>query len=327
MKLIARTIALVLLSICVLASLSAARDLRIGSAGLSGEFLPLWIAQDKGIFKKYGLNTEVITFQGGPLAVQALVSGSIQFHLGGNSSIVDARMQGANTATLAMFVDTLPYTLVAAQQIKSAAQLKGGRFAVSRSGSVSDLSLRIALRNMGINPEKEAVILGIGDQTSRFSALRSGAVDATVISPPLTVTARKLGFNLITSFQDAGITWAYDSIDATKDFAKQNREIVLNFLKAFIEGNAYIWKNKEESLSVLSHWMRLNDREALDETYTYLLKTLPKKPYASDKGLQAVLDAIALRNPRAKQFKPQDFTDPSYLRELDQSGFIDKAFQ
>jgi NitT/TauT family transport system substrate-binding protein len=306
---------------------AAARDLRIGSAGLSGEFLPLWVAQDKRIFKKYGFDTEIITFQGGPLAVQALVSGSIQFHLGGHSSIVDAKMQGANTTTLAMFVDTLPYTLVAGQQIKSANQLKNGRFAVSRLGSVSDLSLRIALRNMGINPEKEAVILGIGDQTARFSALRAGTVEATVISPPLTVTARKLGFNLITSFQEAGITWAYDSIDVSSDFAKQNRDTVLNFLKAFIEGTAYIWKHKEESLAVLSHWMRLSDREALDETYAYLLKTLPKKPYASDKGLQAVLDAIALRNPRAKQFKPQDFTDASYLRELDQSGFIDKAFQ
>jgi hypothetical protein len=101
----------------------------------------------------------------------------------------------------------------------------------------------------------------------------------------------------------------------------------LNFLKAFIEGNAYIRKNKEESLAVLTHWMRLNDREALDETYDYLLKILPKKPYASDKGLQAELDAIAPRNPRAKQFKPQDFTDMSFLREIDQSGFIDKVFQ
>jgi NitT/TauT family transport system substrate-binding protein len=327
MKSIARFIALMLFPLALIPSPSPARDLRIGSAGLSGEFLPLWVAQDKRLFKKYGFDTEVITFQGGPLAVQALVSGSIQFHLGGNSSIIDAKMQGANTATLAMFIDTLPYTLVASHQIKSANQLKNGRFAVSRLGSVSDLSLRIALRNMGINPEKEAVILGIGDQTSRFSALRSGTVDATVISPPLTVTARKLGFNLITSFQEAGITWAYNSIDVTTDFAKQNRDTVLNFLKAFIEGTAYIWKNKEESLAVLSRWMRLNDREALDETYTYLLKTLPKKPYASDKGLQAVLDAIAVRNPRAKQFKPQDFTDASYLHELDQSGFIDKAFQ
>src|SRR5215470_17962243 len=298
-----------------------AAPIRIASAGLSGEFLPLWVAQDRRLFKKYGLDTEVITIQGGPLAVQTLLSGSVQFHAGGTSSIVDAKMRGADTATLAVFIDSLPYTLIAAQKIKSVGQLKGARFAVSRLGSVSDLSLRMALRNMGINPEKEAVILGIGDQTARFSALRSGTVDATVISPPLTVTARKLGFNLITSFQDAGITWAYNSIDTTIDYARQNRDTVLNFLKAFIEGNAHIRKNKEESLAVLSHWMRLNDREALDETYDYLLKILPKKPYASDKGLQAELDAIAPRNPRAKQFKPQDFTDMSFLREIDQSGF------
>lgn len=306
---------------------ASARTIRVGSAGLSGELLPLWIANDKGIFKKYGLDTEVITFQGGPLTVQALVSGSIQFHAGGTSSIVDAKMQGAEIVTLAVFVDTLPYTLVSSQKIKATSQLKGARFAVSRLGSVSDLSLRIALRNLGVNPEKEAVILGIGDQTSRFGALRSGAVDATVISPPLTVTARKLGFNLITSFQEAGITWAYNSIDATVDFVKKNREVALNFLKAFIEANAFIHKNKEESLVVLSRWMRLNDREALDETYDYLLKILPKKPYGSDKGLQAVLDAIATRNPNAKKFKPQDFSDMQYLREIDQSGFIDKAFK
>ena len=142
-------------------------------------------------------------------------------------------------------------------------------------------------------------------------------MDATIISPPLTVTARKMGFNLIASFQEAGITWAYDSIDTTMDFARKNRETVINFLKAFIEGNAYIHKNKESSLG---------DREALDETYDYLLKVLPKKPYASDKGLQAVLDAIAIRYPNAKKFKPQDFTDMQYLREIDQSGFIDKVF-
>src|SRR5574341_2280949 len=228
---------------------ASARTIRVGSAGLSGEFLPLWVANDKGIFKKYGFDTEIITFQGGPLTVQALVSGSVQFHAGGTSSIVDAKMQGGEIVTVAVFVDTLPYTLVAGQKIKSASQLKGARFAVSRLGSVSDLSLRIALRNMGINPEKEAVILGIGDQTSRFGALRSGAVDATVISPPLTVTARKLGFNLITSFKDAGITWAYDSIDTTMDFAKKNRDTVIGFVKGFIEGNAYIHKNKEESLA------------------------------------------------------------------------------
>ncbi len=305
-----------------------AKTIRIASSGVGGLFLPLWVGQDRGIFKKFGLDTEVITIQGGPLAVQALLAGSTQFHVGGTSSIVDAKIQGAQTVTLAVFTDTLPYILVASHKIKSASQLKGARFAVSRLGSASDLALGIALKNLGVvDPEEKPIILGVGDQTSRFGALRSGAVDATVISPPLTVTARKLGFNLIASFQDAGITWAYNSIDTTSDFAKNNRQIVLGFLKAFIESMAYICKNKEESLALLAHWMRLKDRESLEETYDYLVKILPKKPYSSEKGIQAVLDAIAVRNLNAKKFRPQDFTDMQYLREIDESGFIEKIYR
>lgn len=319
--------AILLISVFLVCSRSEAAPIRIASAGLSGELLPLWIAQDRHLFKKHGLDTEVITIPGGPLAVQTLLSGSVQFHAGGTSSIVEAKMRGAETATLAIFIDTLPYTLVSSQALKSAAQLKGKKFAVSRLGSVSDLSLRIALRNLGINPEKEAVILGIGDQTARFSALRSGSVDATVISPPLTVTARKMGLNQIVSFQEAGITWAYNSIDSTLDYAQKNQPTVLNFLRGFVEAIAYIHKHKEESLATLSRWMRLEDREALDETYDYLLKILPRKPYASDKGMQAVLDAIAIRDPGAKKFKPQDFIEARYLKELDQSGFLDRVFK
>jgi NitT/TauT family transport system substrate-binding protein len=240
---------------------------------------------------------------------------------------MESKIGGANAVTLAVFIDSLPYTLVSSAKITTPAQLKGAKFAVSRLGSVSDLSLRIALRNMGINPEKEATILGIGDQTSRFTALRSGIVDATVISPPLTVTARKLGLTTISSFQDAGIVWAYNSIDTTQDFAQNNRGVVLSFLRGFVESIAYIHKNKEESMATMGRWMRMDDREALDESYEYVLKIVPRKPYATDKGIQAVLDALALRNPAAKKFKPQDFYDMSYLKELDKSGFLDRVFQ
>jgi NitT/TauT family transport system substrate-binding protein len=316
-----------ILSVSLVVTQVPAATIRIGSAGLSGELLPLWIAQDRGLFKKHGLDTEVITIQGGPLTVQALLGGSVQFIAGGASSPMEAKIRGADVVTVAIFINSLPYTLVSSASIKSPSQLKGKRFAVSRLGAVSDLSLRIALRNMGINPEKEAVILGIGDQTSRFSALRSGAVDATIISPPLTVTARKLGLNLISSFQDAGLAWAYNSIDTTQDFAQKNRQVVLNVLRGFVESIAYIHKNKEESLATLGRWMRLNDREALDETYDYLLKILPKKPYASDKGIQAVIDAIAVSNPAANKWKPQDFYDMSYMKELDKGGFLDRVFE
>ena len=306
---------------------ASAPTIRIASSGLSAELLPLWIGQDRGLFKKHGLDSQVITIQGGPLAIQAMVSGSTQFHTGGTSSPMESRIGGANTVTLAVFIDSLPYTLVSSSSIKSAAQLKGAKFAVSRLGSVSDLSLRIALRNMGINPEKETTILGIGDQTARFTAMKSGVVDATVISPPLTVTARQLGLTTISSFQDAGIVWAYNSIDTTRDFARNNRGVVLSLLRGFVESIAYIHKNKEESTATMGKWMRLDDKEALNESYEYVLKIVPKKPYATDKGIQAVLDALALRNPAAKKFKPQDFYDMSYLQELDKSGFLDAVFR
>lgn len=106
--------------------------MRFGSSGLSGEFLPLWIAQDRGLFKKYGLDSEVITIQGGPLAVQALLGGSVQINLGGTSSPMEAKMRGADVVTLAVFINSLPYTLVSSSSIKSPEQLKGKRFAVSR---------------------------------------------------------------------------------------------------------------------------------------------------------------------------------------------------
>ncbi len=304
-----------------------ANTIPVGSVGLSGELLPLWVAHEKSLFRKYALDTEIITFQGDTLTIQSLLSGEIQFAVGGTSGGVNAKVGGADIMAIAEFINSLPYTLVASEKIRSADQLRGKKFAVSRLGAISDISLRIALRNLGINPEKEAIVLGVGNQSARFSALKSGTVDATLISPPLTITARKLGFNLITSFQQAGIKWAYDSIFVTNNFANKNRQAVSNFLKGFIEGMAYIRKNKEESLAVLSKWMRLNDREALEETYRYLLDILPRKPYSPDEGMQSLIDVIAATNPKAKKLRPQDVNNMSYLQELDLSGFIDRLYQ
>jgi NitT/TauT family transport system substrate-binding protein len=309
------------LSVCLYTLTASAQTVRVGSSGISGELLPLWVAQDKGFFKKHGLLTEVITFPGAPPTMQSLVAGELQFGVGGGSSLVDAKIAGADLVIVAVYVDTLPYTLVASEKITSASQLKGKRFAVSRIGAISDISLRMALRNMGLNPENEAIMLGLGDQTSRFSALKSGTVDATVISPPLTVTARKLGFNVIASFQEAGIRWAFDTIDTNNAFARKNPEMVQNFLKGLIEGIAFIHKNKEESISVLTKRMRLTDREALDETYDHLKKIIQKKPFSSEAGIQAIINST--RNPKAKTFKPQDMVDMQYLRDLDKTGFID----
>lgn len=326
-KLLKKALQIVVLAFFVtglLFSAALAKSVRIGSVS-SGAF-PLFIAQERGLFKKYGLDTEVITFQGNPLMVQSLVAGELQFIDAGGNSLVDAKVAGADVVTIGVYIDTLPYTLVASEKIKSASQLKGRRLAVSRLGAASDIGLRMVLQKLGIDP-KETIILGIGGTAERFAALKAGSVDATVITPPLTITARKLGFNEIASFQNAGIKWAFNSIDTTARYAKNNRETVLNILKGIIDGIAYIHKNKEETIRILSKQYLLTDRGTLEELYTYVLKVVQKKPFSSEEGIQMMIDSASMTNPKAREFKPQDIVDMQYLRELEQSGFLDKIYK
>jgi NitT/TauT family transport system substrate-binding protein len=306
---------------------SSAQSIRVAIPGISGTLLPLYVGQEKRLFKKYDLDSELIMVRSGSVAIQSLLAGEIQYAASGTSSGIEAKLAGADMISITDYMNTLPYTLVTSDRIKSANQLKGKRFAVSRLGAISDIALRLALKNLGVDPSKDAVILGIGDAAARFAALKVGSVDATVISPPDTLTARKLGFNLLTSFQDAGIKFAYGSIFITSDYGRKNRTSVLNFLRGFSEAIAFLRKNKEETLSVLSKWTRNSDREALEDTYDFFLRLYPAKPFSDDEAVRAVIDVLGEKNAAVKKFTPADFYDMQYLREIDQSGFIDKLYR
>jgi ABC-type nitrate/sulfonate/bicarbonate transport system substrate-binding protein len=304
-----------------------AQSVRVALPGISGTLLPLYVGQEKRLFKKYGLDSELILVRSGSIAVQSLLAGEIQYAASGTSSGIEAKIAGADMISITDYMNTLPYTLVTSDRIQSAAQLKGKRFAVSRLGAISDIALRLALKSLGVDPTKDAVILGIGDAAARFAALKAGSVDATVISPPDTLTARKLGFKLLTSFQDAGIKFAYGSIFITSDYGRKNRSSVLSFMRGFTEAIAYLRMNKEDTLSVLSKWTRNSDRDALEDTYDFFLRLYPPKPYSLDEAVKAVLDVLAEKNAGVKKFKPGDFYDMQYLREIDESGFIDRFYR
>ena len=322
--------AAILIATLLLGSFSgtvSAQSIRVAIPGISGTLLPLYVGQEKRLFKKHGLDSELIMVRSGSVAVQSLLAGEIQYAASGTSSGIEAKLAGADMISITDYMNTLPYTLVTSDRIKSANQLKGKRFAVSRLGAISDIALRLALKSLGVDPTKDAVILGIGDAAARFAALKVGSVDATVISPPDTLTARKLGFNLLTSFQDAGIKFAYGSIFITNDYGRKNRTNVLNFIRGFTEAIAFLRKNKEETLSVLSKWTRNSDREALEDTYDFFLRLYPAKPFSDDEAVRAVIDVLGEKNAALKKFKPADFYDMQYLREVDQSGFIDKLYR
>jgi ABC-type nitrate/sulfonate/bicarbonate transport system substrate-binding protein len=304
-----------------------AQVVRIGSLGLSGPLLPLWIAQDRGLFSLYGLQTEVITFQGGPTSIQALLAGEVKFAATSSAPSANAVLNGAPVAALAEWVSTLPYMLIVTRDIDTPEKLKRKRIAVARFGGAAHYAVRLVLMKMGIDPEKEVQLLQVGDESVRLAALRQGTVDATILTPPSNLTARNLGFRVLTSLQEAGVQYSFDHLLTTKEFASKNRDMVQRFLKGFLHGIAFMKKQRKESIETLSKWTRLNDQAALDETYRIFGEMIAAKPYGNEEGWRNFVEVLAAANPKAKQLQSKELFDYSYLREIDKSGFIDALYK
>ena len=318
---------LLLACACVLPARAAAQTIRIGSLGLSGPLLPLWIAQDRGLFSQYGLKSEIVTFQGGPISIQSLLAGEVKFTATSSAPGANAVLSGAPVVALAEWVSTLPYMLIVTSDIDTPEKLKKKRIAVARFGGAAHYAVRLVLMKMGIDPEKEVQLLQVGDESVRLAALRQGTVDATILTPPANLTARNLGFRVLTSLQEAGVQYSFDHLLVTKEFGQKNRETVQRFLKGFVHGIAFMKKQRKESIETLKKWTRLNDQAALEETYRIFSDMIAAKPYGQEEGWRNFIEVLAAANPKAKSLHSKEMFDYSHLRELDQSGFIDALYK
>jgi NitT/TauT family transport system substrate-binding protein len=322
-------IAGVLLTSCVLSLpiRATAQTIRIGSLGLSGPLLPLWIAQDRGLFSRYGLKTEVVTFQGGSTTIQALLAGEVKFAANGSAAGVNAASGGADVLAIGEWVNTLPYMLIVTSDIDGPEKLKRKKIAISRFGSAAHYAVRLVLAKMGLDPDKDVQMIQVGDEPVRLTALRQGIVDATVLTPPANLTARNLGFRVLTSLHEAGVRYSFDHLLVTREFAVKNKDIVQRFLKGFLHGIATMKKQRRESVETLKKWMRVNDQNALDETYRIFVEMILAKPYGTEEGWRNLLDVLASGNPKVKSLASKEMFDYGYLREIDQSGFIDALYK
>jgi len=299
----------------------------VGVAGLSGALAHAFIPKDSGLYEKYGLDAELIFFQGGTQAIQAALAGGVQMVVTAGPEIINARVAGSDMIMIAGYMNTLPYSIVADKKITRFEQLKGTKAAISKFGSTSDLAVRFAHERNGLTPGKDVTIIQLGDQNTRFAGLTAGSVQSTLISPPFDITAKKMGFNILADMADLGLPYQHETVATTDRFIKEHPETVRKFLRAFVAG-IHLWMTDEKKTKeVLAKRLRIKEKEILDETYVAYKKLTEKKPYPTVKGIQFQIDDVAKRNPKAKNAKPEDFFNITMLKELDQSGFIDKLYK
>ena len=303
-----------------------ATRLRVGML-LAGEFVPTYIAHKRGFFNKYGLDVELIYFQGGSQVIQALLGGDIPLTVTAGPEGVAAKLQGADIVLLSANNPTMHFTLFVAPEIKKAADLRGKRAGISRFGSSSDFSIRYMFKSLGLG-EKDVTIVQIGDNPSRLAALKANAIQASVFTAPNTVRARKAGFVGLVDAHKLGLKFHGSGIATTGAFLRENRPTVEQFFKGFLEGVHYAKTHHEDSVRLIKEFSRLRDDDEAEETYKVIVQDIqPRKPYPLKEGVDTVLRNLESTIPKAKTARAEDFVDDSIVRKLDESGFIDNLYR
>jgi NitT/TauT family transport system substrate-binding protein len=310
-----------------LASLSTAgaqelKRIRIGYPSLSFRQSNVWVAQEVGLFKKYGLDVEPIFLRGGQIATQALAAGDPPIvNIG---TVVQANLQGYNLVLVAAVETKYDQIVFARKGINKLEDLKGKSFGISGFGAATHHAANILFKHLGLEPGKDVALIPGGPDAERLAALAAGKIDATIFTSSSAAPARKAGFVELFQIADLGVEVQGNGFATSRAYIAGNRETVKNALRGFVEAIYYIYANKKEAQRVFAKYMRTNDPEVLEDSYQGYVKTIPKMPYPTLKGIQYMLDLLAPQIPTAKNAKPEQFVDLSFLQELEKEGFFNE---
>lgn len=286
-----------------------------------GQFAPLWVTKEAKLFEKHGNNVELIFIQGASLAAAALTSGDAQ--VGMFSPQVVITNPGLELTMFGRLGNTMDNRVYGKKGIKSIKEVK--RIAISRFGSNADFAARFLLQREGLRPETDVALLQFGNQSNRIAAVETNNADAAMLTPPMTLQARKLGMTLLLDASKLNIPYSSLFFVSRRPYLTKTRAELVNFTKAMIEGVALYKSNKEFALKVLAKYMKVQDREILEENFREY--DFPLKPYPSREYFELPIQEVGKRDPKVLKENPDRYTDLSLVKELESSGFIDKVSQ
>lgn len=309
---------LVFLPSLVFAQAAKLREIKVGYP-LGGSSSYFWVAQRSGAFEKYGLKIEPIYIRGGLMGIQAAISGDLLLQLQGASTVVAAWAQGAKDLQFIGAVgNRLDYILAAHPTIKRPEDLKGKRIGVSQLGSSTDFIARLAVRRLGLTPDKDVQIVGTGGQGDRWTALMAGQIHATVLQSPFTLKARKANYPVYLDFSKEDFEYTIAGPLTTKSFIRAERETVMNFMRGLADGMDFYRdeKNKDRVHKYLSEYYRSNVVEELEETRRTYSQVTPGLPIITAKAMENVIAND--RNLAGMKLNVSELLDLSFLEQLAQ---------
>lgn len=324
-----RTQTLILLLSTLLLAIAArsvnAED-RINFAYISpnaGSSSVLWIAKDAGIFKKHGLDVNVIYIEGTPKALMSLFAGELQVVAGTGPAVASARVRGADASMIMGFEVYLPYYLIATPAIKSVEDLKGKVGANHSAATSADFAMRLGLRNIGVDPERDVSLRVVGATNLRMLMMQQGQAQFTVISTTEREEAEKLGFKILVDLASKKIPYPHSGVITSQKILKEKHDAMLRFGRASVEAIHYFKNNKPQSLAILKKYAK-TDLSTLDSAYGYLKNAIPDMPYPTLEGMKTILAEMGRTRPEVLKYDAATMVDTTIVKTIDEEGFLKK---
>jgi NitT/TauT family transport system substrate-binding protein len=281
----------------------------------SSAHLPVWVAKDAGFFTKAGLNVEPIHIRGGALITMGIMSGQLEFSGAGAESIVAARIEGGDVTLLACPVDSDPVYLITRPEIKSTAELKGKATAVTRLGSTTHFYLQAALRQVGLDPEKDLTILQLGTGTETSAALENGRIAVAALTIRYALPFLQRNWPMLVDLSTTDLAYPASCVASSRAFVKAEPKLVEDFLRAYVAGIQVIKKDRSFTEKSFAKWLRDKDVFVIRKTVEAYTRLFKPAPYVPDKGIETVIKDLASRRPVSKEFigRPELFRDNAPL--------------
>jgi NitT/TauT family transport system substrate-binding protein len=303
-------------------SVPSIHRLRAAYVSITGSMLPTWIAQDQGLYRKYNLDVELSYIAGAEKIAEALLGGDLDVGAAAVSAAMGPGLEGADLVMIASWTSRLGFSILSQPHVQAVGELRDKRVGIGRRRSNTEIWTATVLGQFGLQAERDYSILSIGGEAERLAALQNGAVDATVLSAPTNLIARRLAFRELLSYRDHALEYANAGLVTSRRYLRDHPEAVKGLLGATAEAVAIMLQQRETTLAVLSRYTQVDDHELLEETLAFESARTTRDLLPSPAGLRAALDELALSNPKAATADPESFVALEPLRQLNESGFI-----
>ena len=308
----------ILITLIAISAIPAAAQtpVRINWTAVTGAQSGMFMAKQEGLFKKNGLDVELIHIPSSSRGIQAILAGEIAFSFMDGSNAAQATLKGANIVLVAGATNRQVFSLMAKPELKKITELKGKKVGITRVGSSTHTSALYALSSAGLKPA-DVQLLPLLEVPNIFTALAAGQIEAGVVSPPTNARAKKAGFVELMNIAKEGPEFVSVAVGTSRAYVKANEDIVRRVVRAYAEGVQIFKTNKAAGMKMIENQLKVKEVEIQEDTYSQFREYLEFPPYVSRKAMETVLTDIAANDPAAKGAKPDDFIDMRFVAELD----------